>query len=272
MKTPGLSRWVVLVGVLSVMVVAGGAALASPIMIYTRWVGDTALDPRNPPGAFFSYCDFGTQGNPSVYNCVPNQKFDSPDGADDVPSLPDPLGGIGAMDLNGDGRPDFLAVTRFDAGSMWALAGSVEYTPGFISVSVHVPPALFPDASADLGRPTNAVGFTVAPGSDKKPKLFLARTTNGTDLIVDIFNLPGGVPTSVALDVPGMATVSRSAGADFLGFTADDEDGDGVAELMVAHAAPPGTNHTLISVFDINGAPLRTVTLNVDPVASDRAV
>ncbi|HEY2730424.1 MAG TPA: hypothetical protein VGK52_10810 [Polyangia bacterium] len=248
------------------------AALASPLLIYTRWVGDPELDPRNPPGGFISYCDFGTQGNASVYNCVPNQKFDSPDGADDIPSLPDPLGGIGALDLNGDGKQDFLALTGVEAGQMWALAGSVEFTPGFGSVAVHVPPALFPDASADLGSKTNAVGFTVASGSDKKPKLFVARTTNGTDLIVDIFNVNGGVPTSVLLTVPGMSTVSRSAGADFLGFTADDEDGDGVAELMVAHAAPPGTDHTLINVFDINGAPLHTVTLNLDPVASDRAV
>ena len=266
MNRPGLGRGVVVFFAALLGAAVAGTALASPMVIYSRWVGDPGVDPRNPDGAFFQYCDFGAQGDPAVYSCVPNDKFGS-DFNDDVTEFPNAVGGIGTLDLNGDGKLDFLAL---EGATSPAVAGSGEIGYDFPkrgSINILLPPASHTTGAGLPGiDPLKVVAFTVATVAPGTPGLIVAHTTDGTDLLVDIFNVNGTLRTMhpLSLALLGMNKVSRGADSDFLGLTADDDDGDGVAELMVLHT---GSNPLLATVdtFKLDGTPWRTTQLTINP-------
>ena len=276
MRNPGTRLGALVVcGALLVTAALAGGALASPLLIYTRWVGDGQPPPFgdfDADGAFFSYCDVGALGHAGVFECAPNAQFP---GTSLAPFLPGdafpilPMGGIGVLDRAPNGSLDFYALA---SGQNVPVAFS-----GRTTLASNLNTTTFPGArpNVNMGPATSAIGFALSGGSTGRPSLFQASATDNHTLVVSIVGIDGVVdPKSpIRLTVPGTSTVSPGlAGADLLGFTADD-DIDGEAELYVLHSGPAGQDHLVVSIYELNTDTLfEDVTLSNDPVATDHAM
>ena len=276
-----MCRWALAaIGAASSIGLAPSEASAAPIVMYYRWYDD----PSNLNGAQLRLCDFNlvSNTNPPTLDCQPNIRIlgteipgDPLSGATIPSFVEDPIGGIGAANIDADPAVEFVALTGRDAPILRAVAGELSPSvlgSNFADFFLNHP---WPQANQGLAD-LLAVGFGAFRTSANTTQYMVAHTTNGADLHVDTFQEgTTGAIDSKQLVVPDMLVVDReSASSDFLGFTVSDDDGDGVAELIVLHtSATPGADEARISIFRASDAALiRTITLALDPVAAASAV
>ncbi|HVJ17092.1 MAG TPA: MopE-related protein, partial [Polyangiaceae bacterium] len=267
-----VGRWAVAASVAFGVIAGAGAAGANPMVMYYRWHDD----PTDVDGGHLRYCDWNLVSNttPPSFDCVPNILINSDpgDGMDSpIYEIPDPFGGIGSTDLDGDGLSEFVALTRDNAFGAYVVGGKlVQYNQSFADYKLSVP---FPVLDDFISPHLDAVGFGVGRmDTDPYLDMVVAHTTDGTDLRVSFFTPDNPNPVDervLAMPAPFSIVDRESPLSDFLGFTVADEDGDHVDELAVLHsAAVPGANEVRISFFDKQGQFRRTLTLASDPLAA----
>jgi hypothetical protein len=244
-------------------------AVAAPSVMYVRWVGDRFG--RQPDGAQLRLCDWQTISGQREYVCAQNEHdlTQEPPGVV-LTNMPDPIGGIGSADIDGDGNVEFLA-----------LSGS--QVPGFTSVVTgQIGPSLSPsplfshvtfEGGFGFSSIPNVVGFGVghaALGSGFG--LFVAHSADQVHLSVDIFSATAGTPKIKTLPAPVPFTkiIAGDPTNDFLGFTIADWDGNGVDDILTLRrqTGANGMPESVVDVFNVNGFPLDTVTLQRDPITA----